>query len=513
MMMMKKPTNRPARNMVQSVPRSTVSKVTSPQTPFTHVTNPPSGKNPLDVDLGVIQNYKGHNNNYSSGMGTAPKLRPQTSNDAPPLTAKQQKFQNSLTSSKGYFRGNKGVNNNLNKSNYSNTPNNPNNPNTPNTNFKSMEQILEENADTSAVSFPIDMVYTWVDGSDEQWLKLRYKYQPSQRNIPSDSLQTCRWRDFDELRLSVESVYKFAPWIRNIFIVTDYQRPHWYNEDNPGKVIFIDHPEIFGDLTEEHLPTFNSHAIECHLHRIPGLSNQFIYANDDTFLGNYVYPLDFFTADGKFKVFLTINDMETEQSLRELQPPKLKTPHPQSTQKGGKMSGYQAAMNRTQSSSISNTSSSAILQTNILPYFTAQVVVNNILNQEFSAPIAPRKRLLHQMKAMTIEMYEWCWDNPTFQLYLFNTSSTRFRSLNDVDPTSLVSHTALLIGGAVPAGISSKYYGMQESDKLPKMFEYMYKKQPSPKLYCINDNLTNVTPELCRSIRSYLEQYLPHKFM
>ena len=352
-----------------------------------------------------------------------------------------------------------------------------------------------------------------VDGSDEQWLKLRYKYQPSQRNIPSDSLQPCRWRDFDELRLSIESVYKFAPWIRNIFVVTDYQRPHWFNEDNPGKVIFVDHPEIFGDLTSDHLPTFNSHAIECHIHQIPGLSNHFIYANDDTFMGNYVYPLDFFTADGKFKVFLTINDMETEQSLREYQPPNIKATNSQPNLKGGKMSGYNAAINRAQQQSNTSSSTSTILQTNILPYFTAQAVVNNILNQEFSQSHAPRKRLLHQMKAMTKEMYEWCWDNQTFQLYLFNTSSTRFRSLSDIDPTSLVSHTSLLIGGAVLAGISSKYYGMQEADKLPKMFEYMYKKQPSPKLYCINDNLTNVTPELSRSIRASLEKYLPHKFM
>ena len=82
-----------------------------------------------------------------------------------------------------------------------------------------------------------------------------------------------------------------------------------------------------------------------------------------------------------------------------------------------------------------------------------------------------------------------------------------------MDVTSLVSHTALILKAAIPAGISSKYYGMEEGKDIRKMFEYMYKLKPSPKLYCINDNMTVASPEILQSIRDGFERYLPHKFM
>jgi len=53
---------------------------------------------------------------------------------------------------------------------------------------------------------------------------------------------------------------------------------------------------IFPDRSN--LPTFNSNAIELHLHRIPGLSRKFLYFNDDIFLGRATSVNDFITADG-----------------------------------------------------------------------------------------------------------------------------------------------------------------------------------------------------------------------
>jgi hypothetical protein len=51
------------------------------------------------------------------------------------------------------------------------------------------------------------------------------------------------------------------------------------------RVVFADHRSI---IHSRYLPTFNSHAIEGHLYRVPDLSERFIYFNDDMFLGRDV---------------------------------------------------------------------------------------------------------------------------------------------------------------------------------------------------------------------------------
>ena len=76
--------------------------------------------------------------------------------------------------------------------------------------------------------------------------------------------------DFNQLKYSFRSIEMYAPWIRNIFIVTNGQKPSWVKIDHP-KISVISHSEIFEDETD--LPTFNSMAIEVHLHKIPGLRN------------------------------------------------------------------------------------------------------------------------------------------------------------------------------------------------------------------------------------------------
>lgn len=87
------------------------------------------------------------------------------------------------------------------------------------------------------------------------------------------------------------------PWARHIYIVTNGQVPIWLNTSHP-KIRMVDHKDIF--KWPEHLPTFNSLAIESHIHRIPGLSEHFIYFNDDMMLTGKVYPSTFYTqANGQ----------------------------------------------------------------------------------------------------------------------------------------------------------------------------------------------------------------------
>jgi len=51
------------------------------------------------------------------------------------------------------------------------------------------------------------------------------------------------------------------------------------------------------------LPTFNSFAIVSYLDRIPGLSRQFLYLEDDMLFGRAVEPADFLDSDGRIRVF------------------------------------------------------------------------------------------------------------------------------------------------------------------------------------------------------------------
>ena len=91
-------------------------------------------------------------------------------------------------------------------------------------------------------------------------------------------------------KYSLRSVEMYAPWIRKIFIVTDNQVPKWLDTSNP-KIRIVDHKEI---LPEVSLPCFNSRLIEHFLYKIPGLSEHFLYANDDMFINRPVTPATFF---------------------------------------------------------------------------------------------------------------------------------------------------------------------------------------------------------------------------
>ncbi|MFI0780897.1 stealth family protein [Streptomyces sp. NPDC021212] len=152
------------------------------------------------------------------------------------------------------------------------------------------------------VRFPIDVVYTWVDGSDPQWQRRRAAVTGEGGGVGyhEQAANAARYANRDELRYSLRSLHLYAPWVRHIYIVTDRQVPPWLALDHPG-ITVVDHEDIFDDPTV--LPTFNSHAIETRLHHIKGLAEHFLYFNDDVFLGSPVTPQDFFLANGVSKFF------------------------------------------------------------------------------------------------------------------------------------------------------------------------------------------------------------------
>ena len=168
---------------------------------------------------------------------------------------------------------------------------------------------------------PIDIVYTWVDGSDRRhqskrlyWLDHVAKSGSGLRFCEEDN-SAGSYINYDELRFSLRSVERFAPWVRQIFVVTDGQSPSWLSADHP-RIRIVDHREIFPN--PEHLPTFNSMAIECHLHRIDSLSEFFLYFNDDFFLGKPLATTDFYKDNTIFLPLAPRDWTEPVQILRRI---------------------------------------------------------------------------------------------------------------------------------------------------------------------------------------------------
>ena len=141
----------------------------------------------------------------------------------------------------------------------------------------------------------IDFVITWVDGSDPKWVEEKRKYETKMSDDKDELFDIwnnneIRYRDWDNLRYWFRSVEKFAPWVNKIHFVTYGHLPSWLNVNN-DKLNIVKHKDF---IPEKYLPTFNSNAIELNLHRINGLSNKFVYFNDDMFLLRKTKKNDFF---------------------------------------------------------------------------------------------------------------------------------------------------------------------------------------------------------------------------
>ncbi len=146
------------------------------------------------------------------------------------------------------------------------------------------------------VTADIDLVFSWVDGSSSEFQRQRAA-QMAGYVVGEGDETAARYRHVDELRYALRSVHMYAPWVRRIFIATDSPRPAWLADD--PRVTLVRSEEFFADPAV--LPTHNSHAVEAQLHRIDGLSEHFLYSNDDMFFARPVGPELFFTAGGVSK--------------------------------------------------------------------------------------------------------------------------------------------------------------------------------------------------------------------
>lgn len=148
------------------------------------------------------------------------------------------------------------------------------------------------------MSDKIDFVVTWVDGSDPKWIKTKEKYRESRElqefkgseesegsTESIESKRVFRYRDWDNLHYWFRGIENFTPWVNKVHFITWGHLPSWLNTEHP-KINIVKHEDY---IPAKYLPTFSSRVIELNMHRIKGLSEQFVYFNDDMFV---IKPMD-----------------------------------------------------------------------------------------------------------------------------------------------------------------------------------------------------------------------------
>lgn len=144
----------------------------------------------------------------------------------------------------------------------------------------------------TAVNEHIDIVLPWVDPTDKKWQddKIRYSNKP----ITTDPSDEKYYRDWDTLKYLFRSIDINMPWVNTIHFLTYGHVPDWLNLDNQRLKIH-NHENFF--KRDHAFPVFSSDAIEMNLSSIPGLSEKFIYFNDDELVVKPILPNRFFEGN------------------------------------------------------------------------------------------------------------------------------------------------------------------------------------------------------------------------
>ena len=137
----------------------------------------------------------------------------------------------------------------------------------------------------------MDVVITYVNGLDPLWLA-------DYASCVGGDILSKRFRDWGTLKYVMRGIERHMPFIDNVILVVarESQIPSWVNRENVRVVL---HSEF---IPQKFLPTFNGNTIETYLHNIPGLSEQYIYFNDDLFPVRDMTEESFF-KDGKALVW------------------------------------------------------------------------------------------------------------------------------------------------------------------------------------------------------------------
>lgn len=307
------------------------------------------------------------------------------------------------------------------------------------------------------INFDIDVVFTWVDSNDPLWQTKKNSHRPDDE-VHTEAASDARYINRDELKYALRSIKSYAPWVRKIFIVTDNQIPEWLDTSNES-VEIVSHDQIFGDRS--HLPTFNSHAIEAHLHHISGLSENFLYLNDDMFFGQPVTPDQFFMSNGSAKHFLSQSRVPFfEKTI-------IDTPVDQ-----------------------------AVKNSRIIIERKFSVEQSQVFEH---APYALTKTVLSEIERENSQE-------------VIATSRNKFRSSNDLNiPSHLAHHWGYMTGKSVPGRISFSYIGLSHAEVATRLKRLLARKNVDA--FCINDTFTSLDEleQQNKMLSDFFNEYFPIK--
>ncbi|MGW6892626.1 stealth family protein [Streptomyces chartreusis] len=306
------------------------------------------------------------------------------------------------------------------------------------------------------VRFPVDAVYTWVDGDDPAMAAKRRAHQALSDNViaPRET-GASRYTDHDELKYALRSLEMYAGFVRHVYLVTDSQLPAWLDPDAEGLTV-VDHREI---LPADALPVFNSHAIESRLHHIRGLSDHYLYFNDDVFINRPVRAEHFFHGNGIARIPLS--------------PLKLGVGAPHPLEPAPNSAGKNAR--------------------EVIRRFHG----TNITHKSLHTPHPQLLSVMREMESLGIEELE-------------RTAYSRFRSTSDVAPAStLHHHWAIMSGRAVPADYRFRYVQLGTPDMRRRLARLAAGEDID--FFCLNDVDTDpaARPAAQAVIHDFLERKYP----
>jgi hypothetical protein len=311
----------------------------------------------------------------------------------------------------------------------------------------------------SDITFPVDAVYTWVDDSDAQWQERRARRRAALGlEAEASGDEAARFRNRDELRYSLRSLAMFVPWVRKIYLVTDDQTPEWLNTEHPD-IEVVSHRDIFTDPSC--LPTFNSHAIETQLHHIDGLSEHFLYLNDDVFIGRPLSAQKFFQPNGTSRFFWTPTTVPIGEATEEDE-----------------------------------------------GYFAAGKNNRRLLEDRFGVTVANGfAHAPHPLRKSVLEKIE-----QEFPEAVARTAANPLRGWEDISMvSSLHHHYGFLTGSAVPSSIRCAYIDVGTYERHPELTRLLAIRGHD--VFCLGESQNAEVPdqEQARIISSFLRAYFPVK--
>lgn len=147
-------------------------------------------------------------------------------------------------------------------------------------------------------SFDVDIYLPFVDGDKEVYRTKMLAEAKRQNDYSHETSGLRRINNFGQLRLALRSIEYCAPWVRFVHLIFHREShiPNWLDCDHPGIKIHL-HREYFDSLIK--LPTFSSFVIDTQMGRVPGLSDHFVYMEDDQFFCSKSSIEDFFSEHGR----------------------------------------------------------------------------------------------------------------------------------------------------------------------------------------------------------------------